>query len=134
MQLTLQEIGTMIHYGLQPIIFLINNDGYTIERVIHGARQKYNDIVPYNWAYTLQLFGMSDEEAKKCFHRCELKTELEGIVAKKDVQEPRKTQLIEVKMDAFDSPWRLTSQVATRGEATVKMMKEAGFKVRDMKK
>jgi len=27
-----------------PIIVVINNDGYTIERAIHGAAQRYNDI------------------------------------------------------------------------------------------
>ena len=33
--------------GLKPIIFLINNAGYTIEKYIHGQKAKYNDIT--NW-------------------------------------------------------------------------------------
>lgn len=130
LQLTLQEIGTMIHYGAKPVIFLINNDGYTIERVIHGARQKYNDIVPYNWGHTLQLFGMSDAEAKQNYHRCRTKTEFDEIVAKASVRNPEKVQIIEVVMDAFDVPWRLVSQIGARGEAAVKKMEDAGFKVR----
>jgi pyruvate decarboxylase len=32
LQLTLQEIGTMIRRGLNPYIFVLNNDGYEIER------------------------------------------------------------------------------------------------------
>jgi len=36
----MQEIGTMIKHNLKPIIMIINNNGYTIERVIHGAKQR----------------------------------------------------------------------------------------------
>lgn len=39
MNLTMQEVGTMIKNGTRPIIFVLNNSGYTIERVIHGAHQ-----------------------------------------------------------------------------------------------
>jgi len=129
LQLTLQEIGTMIHYGLRPVIFLINNAGYTIERVIHGAKQPYNDIPPYNFSHALQLFGMSDSEAKENFHRCTTKEEFEVAVSKASVRSPKKVQIIEVVMEAMDAPWRLISQVATRGEATINKMKEAGFRM-----
>lgn len=33
----MQEVGTMVQQGTRPIIFLINNKGYAIERIIHGA-------------------------------------------------------------------------------------------------
>lgn len=36
-RLTVQEIGTMIRRGLKPFIFVLNNDGYEIERQIHGV-------------------------------------------------------------------------------------------------
>lgn len=36
-QLTAQEVSTMIRRKLNPIIFVICNDGYTIERMIHGV-------------------------------------------------------------------------------------------------
>lgn len=134
LQLTIQEVGTMIHYGLAPVIFLINNAGYTIERVIHGARQPYNDIVPYNFSHTLQLFGMPEDEAKANFHRVATKAEFEEVVAKESVRHPNKVQLIEVVMDALDAPWRLVNQVATRGEESIKKMKEAGFKIREHQK
>ncbi len=32
---------------LKPIIFVLNNSGYTIERYLHGEKRKYNDIT--NW-------------------------------------------------------------------------------------
>lgn len=40
MALTIQEIGTMIKAGIAPVIFVINNDGYTVERLIWGAQQR----------------------------------------------------------------------------------------------
>lgn len=132
MQLTLQEIGTMIHYGVAPILLVINNNGYTIERVIHGAKQAYNAVVPYNYGKMLELFGMSESDAKQNFWKADTKQEL--VDALKDVQAKSgngKVKVVEIIMDAFDAPWRLVSQVATRGEATIKEMKEAGFIVRE---
>ncbi len=35
-QLTVQELGSMLRDGLKPVIFVLNNQGYTIERAIHG--------------------------------------------------------------------------------------------------
>ena len=37
----------MMHLGLKPIIFVLNNGGYTIERFLHGPTRSFNDIV--NW-------------------------------------------------------------------------------------
>ena len=39
LNLTMNEIGTMCTYGAKPIVVVVNNLGYTIERVIHGAHQ-----------------------------------------------------------------------------------------------
>lgn len=46
-QLTVQELSVMMRHGLNPIIFVLNNSGYTIERYLHGMTRKYNDIT--NW-------------------------------------------------------------------------------------
>lgn len=134
LMLTVQEIGNMIKNKLQPIIFLINNDGYTIERVIHGARCTYNDIVPFNYEHMLPFFNMSAEEAKKSFHKATTKAELEEILKKDCVKEPKGVQVVEIMMDMLDVPWRLSTQIATRGPEAVKEMREAGFKVRELQK
>lgn len=42
----------MIRSNLKPIIFVLNNSGYTIERYLHGMDRKYNDIS--NW-YVLHV-------------------------------------------------------------------------------
>ncbi len=54
LQMTVQEIGTIINHGLSPIIFLINNEGYTVERVIHGPERHYNDIAN-GWDHQIML-------------------------------------------------------------------------------
>lgn len=48
-QLTAQEVSTMLRHDLKPVIFLINNGGYTVERTICGKKGRFNDIA--NWAY-----------------------------------------------------------------------------------
>ena len=60
-QLTIQELATVVRQGLNPVIFLINNDGYTIERAIHGKRLAYNDIAPMDWQKVPAAFGATDE-------------------------------------------------------------------------
>jgi indolepyruvate decarboxylase len=48
-QETAQELSTMLRHDHQPVIFLINNGGYTIERGYLGKAEPYNDIT--TWAY-----------------------------------------------------------------------------------
>jgi hypothetical protein len=52
-QLTVQELSVMMRVGVKPIVFLLNNSGYTIERYLHGEKRKYNDIT--NWSVPLPL-------------------------------------------------------------------------------
>jgi TPP-dependent 2-oxoacid decarboxylase len=54
-QVTCQDISTMIRHGLRPVVFLINNDGYTIERVI--CDRSYNDIQPWVYHRLPEVFG-----------------------------------------------------------------------------
>lgn len=104
----------MIKQGLAPIILLINNAGYTIERVIHGAHQSYNDIVPFDYSHMLAFFNMSVEEAEKNFHRCETRAQLEQVLRLESVRQPKAVQVVEIVMDKLDVPWRLSAQVGTR--------------------
>lgn len=54
-QVTCQDLSTMIRNRLKPVIFLINNDGYTIERVI--VDRSYNDIQPWCYHKLVDVFG-----------------------------------------------------------------------------
>jgi indolepyruvate decarboxylase len=48
-QVTAQEMSTILRHDHKPVIFLINNGGYTIERGYLGKNEPYNDIA--NWSY-----------------------------------------------------------------------------------
>ena len=49
-QLTVQEISTIIKKGLKPIIFVINNKGYSVEKFIHG-KQRFADLPLISFNY-----------------------------------------------------------------------------------
>jgi TPP-dependent 2-oxoacid decarboxylase len=57
-QLTTQELSTMICNGLSPIIFLINNGGYTIEVKIHDG--PYNNIKNWDYAGLVDVSNASE--------------------------------------------------------------------------
>lgn len=46
-QMSITEISTLVARGLNPIIFVLNNDGYTTERFIMDG--PFNDIQPWNF-------------------------------------------------------------------------------------
>jgi pyruvate decarboxylase len=59
-QMTAQELATIIRLNLNVIVFLINNDGYTIERCIHGRKQGYNDVTPWRYLKAPEFFGAEE--------------------------------------------------------------------------
>jgi indolepyruvate decarboxylase len=92
-QMTCQEISTIIRYGLNPIIFLINNDGYTVERVIHEG--SYNDIQPWKYHRLAEVFGDN--------WSCEVRTEGELEVAlDKALANSGRLSFIEVHLERMD--------------------------------
>src|SRR5262249_55215304 len=48
-QLTAQELSTILRHDYKPVIFLISNGGYTIERGYLGQTAPYNEVA--TWAY-----------------------------------------------------------------------------------
>lgn len=114
MALTIQEIGTMIKAGHKSIIFVINNQGYTIERLIWGAQQPYNDIVPTNYAHLLPLFHHPSPSTS--YHKASTKEELTAILAKPELKDPQNLQLVELVIPKLDTSWRLATLLAWRSE------------------
>ena len=54
-QMTAQELSTLLRHHCNPIIFLLNNDGYVIERLIHDG--PYNDIQQWNYHLLPKAFA-----------------------------------------------------------------------------
>lgn len=61
LQLTAQEISSMLYYGCKPIIFVLNNNGYTIEKYLNVKTktedQQYNDIPRWSYTKLAEAFG-----------------------------------------------------------------------------
>ncbi len=77
-QLTAQEVSTMIRHGANPIIFLINNRGYTIEVEIHDG--PYNNIKNWDYAGLVEVFNAG--EGNGLGFRATTGAELSAAIAK----------------------------------------------------
>ena len=53
--LNMVQVSTMIVHKLNPIIFLLNNCGYTIEQMIHKG--PYNKINNWNYSKIVDIFN-----------------------------------------------------------------------------
>ena len=97
-QMTAQELSTILRYDLKPIIFLINNDGYTIERDIHGEKMPYNDIQQWKYHKVHEVFANSGWGIK-----VSTESELESALQQAE-KERDKLAFIEVIMEKMDNP------------------------------
>lgn len=106
LQMTVQEFGTIIREGLKPTIFLVNNAGYTIERLIHGPMQQYNDIsTQWDYQKMLAFFGAPNAPT----YVAKTYAELGKVLNDEDFKKGDRLQLLEVFFDMMDSPWNLTA-------------------------
>ncbi|MFH1593264.1 MAG: thiamine pyrophosphate-binding protein [Candidatus Omnitrophota bacterium] len=92
-QMTAQELGTIIRNGLNPIIFLMNNDGYTIERYLHDG--PFNDLQRWNYHKLPEAFGGGWGS------RVTTEGELEAAL-EKTARRPKEAALIEVMLEKMD--------------------------------
>ncbi|MED1117051.1 thiamine pyrophosphate-dependent enzyme, partial [Bacillus paramycoides] len=99
-QLTAQELSTILRHNLKPIIFLINNNGYTVERAIHGPNQPYNDIQMWDYDKFPNVFG---SEEKSLTFKVKNETELVEVLSKITFNMDRLI-FIEVVMSQGDQP------------------------------
>jgi len=57
-QLTAQEVSQFHRFGLKPIIFVLNNSGYLIERMLcKNPDAYYNDLAPWRYHLLPQALG-----------------------------------------------------------------------------
>ena len=62
-QMTVQELATVLRERLPALVVVVDNDGYTVERAIHGPEQPYNDIPRWDWTALPAVF-CSGERAR----------------------------------------------------------------------
>ncbi|KIW04076.1 uncharacterized protein PV09_04893 [Verruconis gallopava] len=101
LHLTAQAIADMLRYDLKPIIFILNNNGYTVERLIHGKHETYNEVALWDYSNMAKTFG---PQFKSQYHG-PIKTNeeflkfIESGAARADC-----FQVVEVKLKELDAP------------------------------
>ncbi len=93
-QMTAQELSSMVRYEKTPIVFIVNNKGYTAERFIHDGQ--FNDIPLWYYHRLPDAFGGGTG--------LEVRTENELELALEKATDHRESGLIliEVHLDPYD--------------------------------
>jgi indolepyruvate decarboxylase len=98
-QMTGAEISTAVRLGLNPIIFVLNNDGYGTMRRIHDG--SFNVITQWNYSAICQLIGGGDSAVVTT------KGELDDAICR--AQSSGNLTVIEVKIPREDVSPQLVS-------------------------
>ena len=105
-QLTVQELGNFSREGLSPVIVVVNNDGYTVERAIHGETAPYNDIVSWRWTDIPNALGVAHHMAFRVQTYGELDDALTAAAEHRDCM-----VLVEVVLPRLEIPSLLVELV-----------------------
>lgn len=117
LQLTVQEISSMIRWDLKPILFVLNNKGYTIERHLHGWDRKYNDVANWNYTSLLSTFqGKPAGEQVGKSYTVHTKEEMSALLDDPAFAAAKEIQLVEIMMDKYDAPRALRKQAELSGK------------------
>ncbi|KAL9050798.1 MAG: hypothetical protein Q9162_006419 [Coniocarpon cinnabarinum] len=117
MQLTAQELSTMIRLKLTPVLFVICNEGYTIERFIHGMDAAYNDVGDWKYCDLPTAFGAPPASFKA--YQLKTKDDVTKALDDKTFGEPDVLKVVEVHMPKDDAPMALqmTAEASARNNA-----------------
>lgn len=102
-QMSAQEISTVLRYGYSGIVFLLNNEGYTIEVKIHDG--PYNIIQNWRYAKLIDVFKGKGGRGWGCV----VKTEAELLKAIAKAKRFNGLSFIEVLLDREDCNKNLLS-------------------------
>jgi indolepyruvate decarboxylase len=97
LQMTAQELSTILRHELEPFIFLINNSGYTVERAVLGKDAKYNDVANWRYAELPHVFSRDQTAETYVVHTS---NELQAVL-----DSPHSGMVfVESVMDKYDAP------------------------------
>jgi TPP-dependent 2-oxoacid decarboxylase len=111
-QMTVQELATVIRAEVPAVVVVVDNDGYTVERAIHGPRAAYNDITSWDWTQAPGLFGARDATAV-CARTV---GDLRGVLADATAH-PERFTLVQAVVPRDDVPELLSDLTAVLGRS-----------------
>ncbi|RDW56573.1 hypothetical protein BP6252_14078 [Coleophoma cylindrospora] len=123
LQMTAQAISDMIRNRLDVVIFVLNNDGYTIERLIHGMTESYNDVQPWRYLEAPNYFGAPRDDPNYPVTTSQAANwgELEKVMSDEKIQRGKGLTIVELMMLKEDGPEalkNLAAFVAKRNRST----------------
>ena len=90
----------MMRYGVKPIIIVINNSGYTIERALcKNPMDLFNNIASWNYSKLPDVFN-----GKSWSIKVETKQELHEALINAEQEQKDKLCYIEICTDKMDMP------------------------------
>lgn len=104
-QMTVQELSSYLRHDIKaPEVFLLNNNGYTVERYIKGPTRSYNDIQgTWDWGKLLEVFGDKDSEKHERMH-VDVMDDLSRVSQLKPTE---KIRFMDLKLGEMDGNRRL---------------------------
>lgn len=106
LQMTAQAMIDIIRNKLDVIIFVLNNNGYTIERIIHGFYESYNGIQPWRNLQAPSYFGASldDPEYPVRTQLAQNWGELQVILESPEIGKGKGLNVVEISLSMEDAP------------------------------
>ncbi len=92
----------MIRQHIKQVLFVINNDGYTVERLIQGMYEPYNEIHMWDYKALQAVFGGKNVEINDVESSKDLQDKFNAINGHQDVM-----HFVEVKMSVEDAPKKM---------------------------
>ncbi len=112
-QLTMQEVANMLHHDIKPIILVLNNSGYTVERALSDdPMDSFNDITRWDYSKLPGIF-----EGDYCSIQVRTNEELAKALMQAEVEQKTKLCYIELFTDKMDVPKVVTQVISNIRDA-----------------
>ena len=99
-QLTASEIGNVMHNGLRPIVIVLNNSGYTIERILsNDPWDAFNDIIEWDYSKLPGVFAGDYWVAQ-----ARTEADFDKALRQAEIEQQSKMCYIEIFTDKMDVP------------------------------
>ncbi len=98
----------MFKYDIKPVILVLNNSGYTIERYLsNDPNDVFNDITNWNYKKALELFGKHYK-----YHSVKTSNDLNRALNAAKEEQKDNLVYIEIFADKMDIPEIMKKSVA----------------------
>ncbi|UKZ74837.1 hypothetical protein TrVFT333_002507 [Trichoderma virens FT-333] len=106
LQLTVQAMSILNRHGVVPYVFILNNNGYTVERYFEGWDAAYNDVP--DWDYGGLFRSFAPNLTTNTF-KARTAAELDKLLSEDSFQNATVPQCIDMALDKYDAPEGLTA-------------------------